>query len=249
MALIEQLPLFRPAIFDRFPELVAAHSLRDPDRPNGFSMTAGGATSETAAANLSAFAEMSDFASSRLAAIKQEHGDAVYELTESYDQGDRPTADAIITDRRGWLIGVRVADCIAVLIYDPGHHAIAAVHSGWRGSASQITTKAIQSLQDHYGSQPDELYASISPAPTRYEYEVGAEVTERFEAKYHSPKSVDKAWFDNKLVVHDQLVAAGLAPDHITVDPRSTIADHRFHSYRRDHEAAGRMIVTIGLKT
>jgi YfiH family protein len=242
------LPYFRPTIFDQFSDVVAAHSLRDSSQPNNFSMTAGGATPEIAATNLNAFAKLVGFPDSQLATLKQEHGDGIYELAGQYDQHNRPTSDALITNQVGWLVGVRVADCIAVLVYDPANQAIAVIHSGWRGTASDIVSKTIQSMQARYGSQPDQLYAYISPAPNRYEYEVGLEVAEQFAAKYCSPKSADKAWFDNKLTVHDQLLTAGLAPNHIEVDPRSTIADPRFHSYRRDHEESGRMIVAIGLK-
>ncbi len=242
------LPSFHPTIFEQFPELVAAHSLRDTTRPHNFTMTAGGTTAEVAAANLSAFAEMNGFTTSQLATLKQEHGEAIYELAKNYDQRQRPTADAIIANRKGWLVGVRVADCVTVLLYDPTHHAVAAVHSGWRGSAKNITTATIQAMQNRYGSQAADLHAYVSPAPSRYEYEVGTEVSELFDAKYSSPSKEAKAWFDNKLVVHDQLLTAGVLPAHIEVDPRSTIADNHFHSYRRDGEASGRTLVAIGLK-
>ena len=41
--------------------------------------------------------------------------------------------DALITDLRGVCIGVSTADCIPVLLYDEAHHAVAAIHAGWRG--------------------------------------------------------------------------------------------------------------------
>lgn len=242
------LPIFYPTIFARFPEVVAAHSLRDTRQPSNFTMTAGGTTPEIAAANLADFAEMNGFPASRLAVMKQEHGEAIYELAPDYDQRRRPTADAIITDRSGWLVGVRVADCITVLLYDPTHHAVAAVHSGWRGSAKNITGATIKALSERYDSRPAELWAFVSPAPNRHDYEVGLEVAQQFDAKYSSPRNESKAWFDNKLVVRDQLLAAGVPASHIEVDPRSTITDERFHSYRREGDASGRMVVAIGLK-
>lgn len=237
---------FRPTVFDAYPEIVAVHSLRDPGQPGGFSMLY--AVDEPAlAANRTALAAGGGFSAERLAFPRLEHGDRVVEVTDNYDGANRPTADAVMTDRPGWLVGVAVADCVAVLLYDPTHHAVAAVHSGWRGSAKNIAGTAVQALADRYGSQPSELIAYLSPTPLRNEYEVGHEVSRQFGAKYHTPKSDSKDWFDNKAVVYDQLLAAGLSADHIESDPRSNLSDRRFHSYRRDGGASGRMIVAIGI--
>ncbi|HUC86791.1 MAG TPA: peptidoglycan editing factor PgeF [Candidatus Saccharimonadales bacterium] len=238
---------FQPTAFDAFPEVVAIHSLRDTSQPGGFSMLY--ATDEqTLAANRVALAAAAGFPAERLAFPRLEHGDTVVEVTSDYDTTSRPVADALITNRPGWLIGAAVADCIVVLLYDPTHHAIAAIHSGWRGSAKNIVGKTVQTLADRYDSTPADLIAYLSPAPTADEYEVGHEVSEQFGPKYSTRKSDTKDWFDNKLVVHDQLLAAGVAANHIASDPRSTMADTHFHSYRRDSKASGRMIVAIGIR-
>ena len=42
-----------------------------------------------------------------------------------------------MTNLRGVCIGVSTADCIPVLLYDRVHHAVCAIHAGWRGTFQQ----------------------------------------------------------------------------------------------------------------
>ena len=239
---------FYPTIFERFPEVVAIHSLLDQGQPAGFSMLRGGSEEELAA-NRATLVKAAGFPPNRLAVPKQVHGDTILELSDTYTFESRPEGDALIADEPGWLIGAAVADCVAVLLYDPAHHAIAAVHSGWRGSAQNIVGKTVQALNEHYHSETADLYTFVSPAPAQEEFEVERTVvSDRFEPKYSTPGASGKAWFDNKAVVHDQLLDAGIPPNQIEIDPRSTISDPRLHSARRDGEQSGRMIVAIGLR-
>ena len=63
--------------------------------------------------------------------------------------------DALATDVRNTCIGVSTADCIPILLYDPEHHAAAAVHAGWRGTLSLIAQKAVASMSRSYRSRPE----------------------------------------------------------------------------------------------
>jgi YfiH family protein len=175
------------------------------------------------------------------------HGGRVWFAEHDFDFEHRPEADAIVTDRPGSLIGVATADCVAVLLYDPRHHVVAAVHSGWRGTAANISRNTIRQFVSNYRSRPGELMAYISPAPALAEYEVGSEVAELFAQKYTTTKGDGTYWFDNKLAVYDQLLAAGLAAEHIEVSSASSY-ELEFHSYRRDGGHSGRHMAVIGLK-
>ena len=74
------------------------------------------------------------------------------ELTDGFD--------AVMTDVPGICVGVSTADCIPVLIYDAAHHAVCAVHAGWRGTVQRIVVKAIERMRAAYGTQPSELTAA-----------------------------------------------------------------------------------------
>ena len=49
--------------------------------------------------------------------------------------------DAVITQRVGQWIGIRTADCVPVLLFDPKIRVVAAIHAGWRGTVGHIVQK------------------------------------------------------------------------------------------------------------
>ena len=71
--------------------------------------------------------------------------------------------DALMTDLRGVCIGVSTADCIPILLYDEAHHAICAIHAGWRGTVARIAEKAIAEMKAAYDTRPEHLKAHIGP--------------------------------------------------------------------------------------
>ena len=89
--------------------------------------------------------------------------------------------DAMITDLPGVAIGVRTADCIPVLLYDPVKKAAAAIHSGWRGTVSKIIGKTVIKMQSTYASQPSDILAYIGPGICVDCFQVGEEVALKFK--------------------------------------------------------------------
>ena len=88
--------------------------------------------------------------------------------------------DAVMTDVAGLCIGVSTADCIPILLYDPCHHAVCAVHAGWRGTVQRILCRAIAAMTDAYGTIPADLKAVIGPGISLESFEVGDEVYQQF---------------------------------------------------------------------
>ncbi len=80
-------------------------------------------------------------------------------------------ADAMITNAPEIAIGVETADCVPVLLFDPATPAVAAVHAGWRSTVKKIVQKAVNRMQDEFGSNPSTMVAAIGPAigPECYE--------------------------------------------------------------------------------
>ena len=77
--------------------------------------------------------------------------------------------DAFITDIPGIAIGVRTADCTPVLLFDPVHRVIAAVHSGWRGTVSKISQKTVRRMGEAFGTCPAELDLLSGRTVSRWE--------------------------------------------------------------------------------
>ncbi len=241
------MPILPVPSFNDIPGITAAMSLVDPTQPADFSMLPTGPADEpTALTNRSAFAKQLGFDPAKLAIPKEIHSATVLRIEDGYTA---QPGDALITDTRGWLLGVTVADCVPILIADPNNHAIAAIHSGWRGTVQNIAAVAVRSLAAAYGSQPTALQAWIGPSAKPCCYEVKADVANQFDPRYVSTHPTDMLRLDVSRAVYDQLLAAGLTRTHISTDPGCTIHDPRFASARRDKTASGRMLAAIGLRS
>jgi YfiH family protein len=153
----------------------------------------------------------------------------------------------MISAEPGWLLAVSVADCIPVLMYDSVNGVVAGIHSGWRGSADNIVGRTIERLSGEFGTSPRDLFVYAGASAGACCYEVGEEVASGFDSRHRRPLGTGKFLFDNKGVVLQQLLDAGVAAERIELDERCTICDPTLHSYRRDGKRSGRMFGVIGL--
>ena len=92
--------------------------------------------------------------------------------------------DGIITNHRGIMLGVYVADCCAVYIIDPKTPAIGLVHSGRKGTELGVITNAITQMVERFRSNPAELIVQLSPCirPPHYEIDFAANIAEQCRA-------------------------------------------------------------------
>jgi YfiH family protein len=156
--------------------------------------------------------------------------------------------DALITSIKGKILGVKIADCAGILMYDIKKEIVSAVHSGWRGSAQKILPKTISKMQERFGTNPKDILVFISPVPDAQKYEVGQEVAELFpRSTVISPDG--KYFFDNRKELLLQLLQSGIEERNIEISPICTISNLNLHSYRRDKDKSGRMLAFIGMKT
>ena len=84
-----------------------------------------------------------------LAACWQVHGRDVRVVRDLEDpDSERERCDALATDLRGVLLGVKTADCVPVILGDARTGACAAVHAGWRGTLAGIVRHALVDLHE-----------------------------------------------------------------------------------------------------
>lgn len=88
--------------------------------------------------------------------------------------------DAVMTNASGLCVGVSTADCIPVLLHDGEHHAVCAVHAGWRGTVARIVVKAVEAMGRAYATRPEHVAAVVGPGISRACFEVGDEVYRQF---------------------------------------------------------------------
>ncbi len=95
-----------------------------------------------------------------------------------------PAGDALMTDERGILLSVRVADCLPVLLVDPQRPAVAAIHAGWRGGLQRVVEKTVGVMRRVFGSDPRHLLAALGPSIRACCCAVGQEVVDAFCGRF-----------------------------------------------------------------
>jgi YfiH family protein len=188
---------------------------------------------------------------------KQKHSADVVEVVEPWSGDERPDADALVTRQPRVALGILTADCVPVLMAEPGAGVLAAVHAGWKGALGGILENAVAAMAS-LGAEPTAVRAGLGPAIAQRSYEVGPEFPEPFLVQHRgnqdffAPASRDGHFhFDLKGYVCRRLRLAGV--EEIAVLPCDTYAEpDRFFSYRRachDHEADyGRLLSAICLE-
>ncbi len=185
----------------------------------------------------------------RLVFARQVHGTAVAALKQPVAAGRFPvvgTADAIVTDRPGLLLTILVADCQAVMLFDPHRRVVANVHSGWRGSIANVIGATVTVMQRDFGCRPADLLAGVGPS-------LGPCCAEFIHYRREIPPPlwayrISDHHFDFWALSRDQLIGAGLSADRIGLGRVCTRCHpERFFSYRAG-DKIGRFAAVIGLQ-
>lgn len=192
----------------------------------------------------------------RLLLIKQVHGvHAVVARRGDAGAWVRPQADVIVTDDPTVAVGVRVADCAPILLYDRATHAVGAAHAGWRGTAAGAAAAAVRAMERSFDTNAADVVAAIGPCLGACCGEVGPDVVEAFRTAgadaasigaWFAPARGDRSMLDLERANRDQLERAGVNPDQIFASGLCTKTHHhRLHSYRADRQETGRMLAAI----
>jgi YfiH family protein len=162
--------------------------------------------------------------------------------------------DAMITGLPFLLLIIKTADCLPALIVDESQKVIAAVHCGWRGTSKRVVQKVIQSMKDHYGSNPGALMVALGPCIGHECYEVGEDVYQSFKQEGLStqffrnhPLRRQKYLFDLKGANLSQMVSAGVEEKNVFSAEICTHCHENLPSFRRDKDKAGRALSFIGM--
>ncbi|WP_375445790.1 peptidoglycan editing factor PgeF [uncultured Fibrella sp.] len=241
-----------PPLFASFPALIAAESTRHGGcSPAPYtSLNLGINTDDDpahVAENRRRWLAHWHLTEQQLASSYQVHGTAVQVVTEA---GRTTGFDALITNVPGLAVGVTVADCTPVLIFDTRHRAVAAIHAGWRGTVGGIVTKALHEMRTQYGTQATDCLAYVGTCIDACSFEVGAEVASQFaENRTTTDPVTGNVLVDLKQANADQLRAFGLTDAQIDVSPYSTVLNNGdYFSHRLERGLTGRMLAIIGVK-
>jgi YfiH family protein len=179
----------------------------------------------------------------------QEHTGHVLVLE---DDSTPEVADAVVTDRRGVLLGLKVADCVPILLYDPAQKAVGAVHAGWRGTAKELLKSTVKTMGQAFGTDPADVLVAIGPAIRWCCYEVGKEVLDIVikatgEGDYHMEKD-GKICLDLQSTNKYQSLSAKIQGKNISIIEECTYCyPDRYFSYRYSNGTEGRQGGFIGM--
>ena len=186
--------------------------------------------------------------------VHQIHSADVVTVTEPIT-GEKPKADALVTNIPGQALSILTADCQPVLFSDPEAGVIGAAHAGWKGAVSGVLEATVDAMEA-LGAKRDAIRAVVGPSISQAAYEVGPELRDEFIAgdpdnsRFFAQGEGDRFMFDLPGYGVHRLQTAGVGfaewSGHCTYsDP------DRFYSYRRTTHAKeadyGRLIAVIRL--
>lgn len=192
------------------------------------------------------------FPGATLVAVHQVHSADCVIVDEPWSDANRPTADALVTDRPGLLLGIVTADCAPVLLADSEARVVGAAHAGWRGAIAGVTDSTIAAMEK-LGARREKVCAAIGPAIARGSYEVSQDFRANFaleDERFFSPGKPGHLQFDLEAYLVHRLEIAGVGKvEGLGLDTYQD-AD-RFFSYRRSTHRGepnyGRQFSLIGL--
>lgn len=216
-----------------------------------------GDTPEAVRENVRRLSAAADMDVTRMVYARQVHGTEVHVARASELQASerepRFECDGFVTNEPGVPIAVFMADCLPVLLHDPVHGVIGAVHCGWRSSVADILAEALRKMTA-LGARPSDVRAAIGPGIGFDHFEVGPEVVEAAArligdvSPYTRPGENGRPMLDLKGVNAARLRQLGVPAEQISVSGLCTMCmpetfwSHRATNGRRGVQAA---IITL----
>jgi hypothetical protein len=143
----------------------------------------------------------------------------------------------MVTRTGGLALAVLVADCVPVLLADPGAGVVATAHAGRRGVAGGVVAATVGAMLD-CGARPDAIWAWLGPAIDGCCYAVPADMQAEVAAaapgtvEYGGRTRSGQPGLDLRDGVTVQLAALGVV--RVARLGGCTNDDTDFFSYRRD---------------
>ena len=150
-----------------------------------------------------------------LVTVRQVHSADCVTVSGPIAEDDRPSADAMATDRPGLVLGILTADCVPVLFADTVAGVVGAAHAGWKGAIGGVTDATIAAMET-LGARSERIACAIGPCIGRASYEVTDAFALRFEAddpaneRFFSAGRPGHRQFDIAAYVAARLAGAGI---------------------------------------
>lgn len=182
---------------------------------------------------------------------EQIHSEKVIVIDENSELAQLPAADAFVTNRADVLVGVRTADCLPILVYDPVKKVVAAIHAGYRGLLKGVIQNTLNVMQNKLGTSISDVRVVIGPSVCINHYEVGQELIDEFMTVYphdtvYMKNPGTKPHLDVAATAVSVIQKCGVTDFHLEHLAACTYEDEKkFFSHRRS-PGNGRQFAFIG---
>ena len=203
--------------------------------------------------NLKIVCKKINCSSKNLILLNQIHSNKFYFINKNYKfKKKKLNGDALITNVKKIALGVIVADCVPVLIYDKNLKIISAIHAGWKSVYKEIIKKVVKFLIKK-GSNTKNLVAVIGPSISEKSYEVQKDFKDKFlkkdkQSKFFFKIRKNKTYFGLNKYVYYHLKKLGIKNLEIikknTFDPKNNFFSAR-RSIQNKENDYGRNISVI----
>ena len=203
--------------------------------------------------NLKIVCKKINCSSKNLILLNQIHSNKFYFINKNYKfKKKKLNGDALITNIKKIALGVLVADCVPVLIYDKNLKIISAIHAGWKGVYKEIIKKVVKFLIKK-GSNTKNLVAVIGPSISEKSYEVQKDFKDKFlkkdkQSKFFFKIRKNKTYFGLNKYVYYHLKKLGIKNLELikknTFDPKNNFFSAR-RSIQNKENDYGRNISVI----
>ena len=203
--------------------------------------------------NLKIVCKKINCSSKNLILLNQIHSNKFYFINKNYKfKKKKLNGDALITNVKKIALGVLVADCVPVLIYDKNLKIISAIHAGWKGVYKEIIKKVVKFFIKK-GSNTKNLVAVIGPSISEKSYEVQKDFKDKFlkkdkQSKFFFKIRKNKTYFGLNKYVYYHLKKLGIKNLEIikknTFDPKNNFFSAR-RSIQNKENDYGRNISVI----
>jgi hypothetical protein len=194
------------------------------------------------------------FAYGRLATCRQVHGTDVRRVAEAerrwYD-----ACDGLVTETPGAPLAVFTADCVPIVMWAPVAGTLAVLHAGWRGTLEKIVAAGVSAMAENPAARPQEIMVFLGPAVGPCCYPVGEDVcraaNDAFGRRAGQVLIEDAGRVCLDLYRANDLAAqeAGVLPENVYgVAACTSCRSDLFASYRREGDAAGRMMAVASIE-
>lgn len=186
---------------------------------------------------------------SRFVFARQQHTDKIQKVTFqdagkgafSHEEGI-PLVDGLYTFDEHLVLAFFHADCVPILLHDPISGLIGAIHSGWQGTLSEITRKALDQIKSEENVQLDNLQVYVGPCLSFENSAVNDNINNylkdsTFDKTPYIKKDGDSYSIDTRGLTLKMLHDAGINKENI-INLQEDTFDRKdlYFSFQREHQ-------------